>query len=416
MTDGLFSNTKTLTGRLALFFMGMSCVVGVMVFLIFYAAVHWSEDRVGERRIAIDRDSAVERFLSGEQGKIRLDALTVAYNDLSLVPSEIQDILKDEASFLGEIEDLSYMALKGQYSDKGQSKDIVLISQFDSVEFGNKEVLLACLVVLGVIILLMAMLGLVLSRLSKRLIEPLNDITNQLNHRSGNTERAFAINQGAADEFQLLTSKLNQYRSDLNYALKREQAFARYSSHELRTPLTVVKGANKLLSRSEHTELQGRQINRIEDATVQMTTMVDALLSIVRYERQQEQTPQREISEIEINNIIDSNAIKASEKDIEVEVEFVSAPKLRATNAVLNMVLGNLVRNAIAATAQGKLSVRIEASSISLVDDGVGLEGKQDSEGHGLGLMIVNDLCSRYQWQFKLSDHPTRGSVAEIIF
>ena len=75
---GIFSNARTLTGKLALFFTVMSCVIGVLTFLLFYYALQWSEDRVGERRILIDRDSAVERFTNGEHGVIKLYTLTTA--------------------------------------------------------------------------------------------------------------------------------------------------------------------------------------------------------------------------------------------------------------------------------------------------------------------------------------------------
>lgn len=78
------SSTRTLTGRLALFFTTISCIIGVIISMIFMFSLDWSEDRVGERLILIDRDTAVERFLNGEKGMIEIDSLTKAYNDLSV--------------------------------------------------------------------------------------------------------------------------------------------------------------------------------------------------------------------------------------------------------------------------------------------------------------------------------------------
>ncbi|OAJ95870.1 sensor histidine kinase [Vibrio bivalvicida] len=420
MPHGFLSNTRTLTGRLAVFFTGMSCVIGIVTFLIFYFALQWSEDRVGERRILIDRDSAVERFLAGEKGEIRLDSLTVAYNDVNLVPKEYRKYVDDHESFLGEVGSLlsphGHMVYNGYYSDKGERKVIVLLSLIDKVEFGNEEILYSGIIVISFVSLLMFTFGALLFRLSRRLIEPVNDITKQLNDLTGDTTQAFDIHHEAAEEFQLLTTHLNQYRKELNLALKREQAFARYASHELRTPLTVVKGANKLLTRSSLSEFQHRQVARIEHAALEMITLVDALLSIVRYERNVDDAPLRSIQPQEIANIVAANRVHATEKQLEIDVRFNGQPQLRATPAVLNMVLGNLIRNAIAASDHGRIDVEVSSQHIEVIDDGPGLTEIPDSEGHGLGLLIVEDLCRRYQWQFELTNHDKRGCCATIKF
>ncbi|NVD06345.1 HAMP domain-containing histidine kinase [Vibrio sp. JPW-9-11-11] len=421
MINDSLSTTRTLTGRLAIFFTAMSCVIGIVMFGIFYFALQWSEDRVGERRILIDRDSAVERFLSGEQGQIRLDSLTVAYNDLQLVPSQFRHYIQDYPTYLGEVATAlspgGHMLYKGHYVDNGTRKTIVLLSLVDQVEFGNEETLYSGLIVIVFVSLLMFTFGTLLFRLSKRLIEPVNDITRQLNeHLSGDTFTTFTMDHQAADEFQLLTRHLNQYREELQLAIKREQAFARYASHELRTPLTVVKGANKLLSRKEHSSFQHRQIRRIEDATTDMATMIDALLSIVRYERNVSDAPLRTVDPNEFESIVAANSAYANDKSLQIDIDIKDCPQLRATPAVLNMVLGNLIRNAIAACEQGVLTIKVSATKIEVIDDGVGLSETPDSDGHGLGLLIVRDLCRRYQWQFELSNHPTRGCVASIKF
>jgi signal transduction histidine kinase len=391
-----------------------------MTFLIFYVALQWSEDRVGERRILIDRDHAVERFVSGEQGKIVIDALTVAYNDMSLLPKEYQAYLSETDYYLGEVGDLidpmSHMVYKGEYFDKGQTKSVVLLSMIDSVEFDTDEMAYAGVIVIAFMAVLMFSFGTLLYRLSKRLIEPLNGIASQLEQQSGDANIEFTISDEAADEFQSLTNRLNQYRSDLNLALKREQAFARYASHELRTPLTVVKGANKLLLRSEYNEFQSRQMIRIDDATNEMITMVDALLSIVRYERSVDDAPFRNIDKPEVEAVIASNSLQAGDKNIQVNLEHQYSPSVRATPAVMNMVLGNLIRNAIAASDLGNIDIYVDQHKIEIIDDGPGLSDSPSEDGHGLGLLIVDDLCRRYHWRFELLNHPDRGCIASIYF
>lgn len=409
-------NSKTLTSRLALFFTAISVVIGAIIFALVIGVLRWSEDRVGERRISIDRDAAIERFLDGEQGAIQVDKLTVAYNDLSKVPVPYQEFLHDKENFVGEVGDylepLSHMVYKGSYIDRGVKKPIVLLTLIDAVEFGAYELFWAGFLILGVVCLLMVTFGTLLHRLSKHLIEPLNELSYQLENKSGDVKSSFTINEQAAQEFQLLTQYLNTYRSDLDKTLKREQAFARYASHELRTPLTIVTGATKLLSKQEVNDFQSRQLVRIGDATNQMITMVDALLSIVRYEKSVDSAPLRSFDKDEMMDILALNSQHAISKNNRVCLEFISEPQVRATPAVMNMLIGNLLRNAYAATQDGQVNVTVHSNQIEIRDNGSGLS-KGNSEGHGLGLMIVEDLCQRYQWAFNLSENE-KGCTATI--
>lgn len=416
MPDGV--NSKTLTSRLALFFSGISVVIGVITFALVIGMLRWSEDRVGERRLSIDRDAAIERFLHGENGAIRLDKLTMAYNDLSQIPVPYQEFLKDKDNFVGEVGDylepLSHMVYKGFYIDKGVKKPIVLLTLIDAVEFGAYELFWVGFLVLCVVSALMVTFGILLHRLSQRLIEPLNELSTQLQNKSGDVKTSFTISEQATQEFQLLTKFLNSYRRDLDKTLKREQAFARYASHELRTPLTIVTGATKLLAKQENSDFQTRQLVRIQDASGQMITMVDALLSIVRYEKSVDSTPLRRFEKKEMVGILELNSQHAIAKDSRVILEFSSEPEVRATPAVMNMLIGNLLRNAYAATQDGQVNIRVNTQSIEIEDNGTGLS-QNNGEGHGLGLMIVEDLCQRYQWQFQLSENK-RGCTATITF
>lgn len=414
------SSTQSLTGRLAFFFIGISVTMGLLTFIVFFLALHWSEDRVSERRILLDKNIAIERFIAGEDGQIKVDVLTTAYNDIALLPDTYRHYLENKQDYLGEVEfnhdPESRMVYKGYYTLNGKVKDVVLLSTIDSVEFSLDEIAYSGIIVVSIVSLLMFLFGTLLYRLSVRLIEPLKGIAEQLAHQSGNSESAFTISNEAAEEFQVLTQRLNQYRTDLNLALKREQTFARYASHELRTPLTILKGAGTLLTRTEQPEFNQRQIARIKNATNQMSTMVDALLGLVRYERNTNNNPLRIITQNELHAIVLDNSSQANDKDLNVNLIIDSLPQVQASPPVVNMILGNLIRNAIAASAKGEITINVTDKMIEITDDGPGLNSQPDQDGHGLGLLIVDDLSRRYQWQFELYNHATRGCVASITF
>ncbi len=416
MILNVLTSTKTLTGRLALFFGLMAVIVSAFVYVVFVAALYMSEDRVGERRILIDRNYAVRLFQAGESGELRIDDLTIAYNDPSFIPAKYYKFIKDKESFIGEVgeEPESRMVYVGEYTDEGETFPIILLSEIDLVEFDVSELMYATTFVLTLLSILIFGFGALLYRLSKRLIEPFNSLSEQLESNKLNLNEEFGVSDDAAVEFRQLTDQLNQYRRDINSLLKREQAFARYSSHELRTPLTVARGANKLLLRSETTEFQSRQVKRIDDAIVQMSEMVDALLGLVRYERDSDDAPLRLFSQQELEAIISKNSLQADEKEIKISLHVQSEPTIQATSAIMNMLIGNLLRNAIAATNSGTVTINLSQESIVIEDQGEGLQEQYNPNGHGLGLLIVDDLCQRFHWGFELVNRSSGGCTAKI--
>ncbi|ENP8340846.1 HAMP domain-containing histidine kinase [Vibrio harveyi] len=410
-------STQSMTGRLALFFSFVSVVIGIFCFALITGALLWSEDRVGERRIMIDKKEAIEHFQSHPNaGVIQLDLLTTAYNDIALVPAPFQKYLIGKKHFLDEVGDepSSRMIYMSTYTSKGVEHPVILVSLIDEIEITTEEFIMVVAMVLSIVAILVFLFGSLLLRLSQRLIEPVNALKTQLDQHQGDPTQTFSVPESSAKEFQTLADELNEYRRKINQVIKREQAFARYASHELRTPLTVMKGSSSLLARSASTDFQTRQVHRIQDATQQMSTMVDALLGLVRYERNTDDSPVRSISEEELTQIIAQSQAQADEKALSFDVQIDGNPKTRATNAVLTIILGNLIRNGIAATPYGAIHIGMNEDTIWVHDEGEGFSSIPHSEGHGLGLMIVDDLCHRYGWQFDIGTHPDGGCEAVI--
>ncbi|HDM8131426.1 TPA: HAMP domain-containing histidine kinase [Vibrio harveyi] len=410
-------STQSMTGRLALFFSFVSVVIGIFCFALITGALLWSEDRVGERRIMIDKKEAIEHFQSHPNaGVIQLDLLTTAYNDIALVPAPFQKYLIGKKHFLDEVGDepSSRMIYMSTYTSKGVEHPVILVSLIDEIEITTEEFIMVVAMVLSIVAILVFLFGSLLLRLSQRLIEPVNALKTQLDQHQGDPTQTFSVPESSAKEFQTLADELNEYRRKINQVIKREQAFARYASHELRTPLTVMKGSSSLLARSASTDFQTRQVHRIQDATQQMSTMVDALLGLVRYERNTDDSPVRSISEEELTQIIAQSQAQADEKALSFDVQTDGNPKTRATNAVLTIILGNLIRNGIAATPYGAIHIGMNEDTIWVRDEGEGFSSIPHLEGHGLGLMIVDDLCHRYGWQFDIGTHPDGGCEAVI--
>ncbi|WED24019.1 HAMP domain-containing histidine kinase [Vibrio sp. JC009] len=445
------NSTKSLTGKLALFFTLVSVINCLVIYLVFLNALKWAQDEEGHKHIVLDSQTAIERYQSGETGKLQLDVLTDAYDDFTLVPQAYLDHIHGELSwlesffdllrgihrkeslvpggfegllhgdliFLGRVETDSKsarMLLVNEFEIDGAIKPLILVSKIDEIELTSYEHAFILTVLGGIFAVLLAIFILILTRLSKRLISPVNRLSDQLDANKGDPDAVFTINHEAAIEFTQLTGQMNLYREEINELIKREQIFARYASHELRTPLAIVTGANELLQRGDNSDFQNKQLSRIQRASDQMSVMVDALLALVRYERCGGDVPVRKITQQELQSVFDDHICYITNKEIEFELSITGEPEVKAATEVISMIIGNLVRNALSATERGRIELRMGKRSISVLDEGSGLSEQPFEEGHGLGLLLVKDFCQRYGWQFSLTDREGKGCQARIEF
>ena len=413
-------NTKSLSGRLETFFIMLSICIALVVYIVYMQTLDWSEDSVGERRLLIEQKYAIERFKSGEQGILVIDRLTTAYNNLALVPDKYAQKVKENDSFRGEVGEYpnaKFLNVDRYYDEKSdQLKPIILLMDFDQLELNRQDIIHGALYVLGLLISLLFIFKRLLSLLSRRLIDPLNHIENQLSRQVQGVDKPFECEPEAAVEFQHLITELNRYRDENKQLLKREQAFSRYASHELRTPLTIIQGANSLLDKKASDPFLCKQIVRIDTATKQMKMMVDALLSIVRYEKNPTDTVLRRLTNEELQLLIESTVQNYPDKQIIVNTNVTSEPLIQATEPVIQMLIGNLLRNAIEATEQGNIEITLNESILSIKDNGPGLN-QTNPAGHGLGLLIIEDLCQKYAWHFDLKNNTNSlGCEATIRF
>ncbi|MBZ4421594.1 ATP-binding protein [Myxococcus sp. RHSTA-1-4] len=62
-------------------------------------------------------------------------------------------------------------------------------------------------------------------------------------------------------------------------------------------------------------------------------------------------------------------------------------------------ILGNLLKNALAYTSEGRIIIRIEPTAWTLSDSGAGFgRVEPGKEGFGIGLSLVERLARRFSW------------------
>ena len=441
MLNGLLNRTSSavsLPQKLLIYFSAIALMIGLTIYIFMLSLMQWIEDEVNQHELEASAPFAISLFQQGAKQPLQIglhvqafyshDYIPEAYGDLSQFPSgfsgEVVD--RDKTGFLHEIFSFKLFENDAQSSEKelflyrseflldGSMQPLFLIMPADNVELSDDEWQSINLFVLGFICVLFLLFGFAIHRLSQRLVAPVEQLVKQLKSPAENPQ--FVVPEQSAAEFSQLSQSLNDYRQQNEMMIKQEQAFARYASHELRTPITVISGAAKLQEQNNTPEFQARQRDRIQRAAYEMQNTVDALLSIVKQEKGTANNDARTVECAEIEQIIAPLLIAATTKNVSLSLKFMQAPKIKPTPSVLRMLLSNIINNAINASDSGEIVITVDAQQIDITDKGRGLSAleSRNENSHGLGLLIVDNLCQRYQWQFSLIDIEPKGCRARF--
>lgn len=216
-------------------------------------------------------------------------------------------------------------------------------------------------------------------------------------------------------EVQKLAADFDSYLERLEAFIERERLFTGDVSHELRTPLSVIAGASELLLADDSLPPKTRErVARIGRAVAEMSEMTGALLALAReQDRPSEQAPTCAVAEV-AHELVERQRELLRSKPLSLSLEIDATPRLAADKAVLSMVFGNLLRNALNFTSEGEVRVRVTQHALEVRDTGSGI-GDQDvtqlfrpyvrsanSPGSGLGLSLVQRLCERQGWRVDL--------------
>jgi signal transduction histidine kinase len=106
--------------------------------------------------------------------------------------------------------------------------------------------------------------------------------------------------------------------------------------------------------------------------------------------------------------------------------------RIRVPRKVLEIVLSNLIRNALTYTQKGCVTVTVTANSVRVSDTGMGMSQEElqnafepffraepsrtVTKGHGLGLSIVRRLSRQFGWTVLTASQPNEGTSVEVQF
>jgi two-component system OmpR family sensor kinase len=240
-------------------------------------------------------------------------------------------------------------------------------------------------------------------------------------------ESAFTAQQRSEEEARASESRMRQFVAD--------------ASHELRTPLTSIRGFAELFRSGavDGPEQLARTMRRIEDEAARMGLLVEDLLLLARLD-QQRPLRQDPVDVLAVaGEVVQAAAAVQGTHVLRLHPpQGGDLPVVRGDEARLHQVISNLVRNAVAHTAEGtSVDVRVGRSDgtvvVQVCDDGAGMEPavaarvferfyRADSArsrgsattGSGLGLSIVAALVAAHGGTVDVESAPDEGSCFTV--
>lgn len=267
-----------------------------------------------------------------------------------------------------------------------------------------------------------------------RVIRPLTRLAGEVAELSDNVDGHVTIPTRAAaeDEVGRLARAISGYHDRVSRMLQREREFSSDVSHELRTPMMAIQGAAELLQRFNNDTAKSEQlINQIKRGCSHMATLTESLLFLAR----EPSSFSDMVEPVSIRHVVDSQitAVQdyATRKGVQMKIETRgNGATINTIPAVANIVIGNILKNAVKYTDKDEVRVFISEEQVVVQDYGPGmdLETQQSlfdrfsrgehvmQDGAGIGLALVRRFCEQYGWEIDLDSQTDKGTRIAVVF
>jgi signal transduction histidine kinase len=263
------------------------------------------------------------------------------------------------------------------------------------------------------------------------LVDPVTDLAARVGTLEPGAKDIGLATSYADDEVRRLAQAFDRYHARMAEFVEREQQFTADVSHELRTPLTAIRTSCELLGLDPSLAPGSRKrLEQITRAARRMSDLVSSLLLLARTGQTAE--PEDVSLRESIDEACEPLRETAARKGIAVDIAVDPRAILRLDRNALDLILSNLLRNALAHTDAGCIQVRFRDRMLTIADTGCGIEPEDiphlfrrfyrgaaspsRGEGFGLGLALVKRLCDLYGWEVAVDSAPRKGTRVTIAF
>jgi len=354
----------------------------------------------------VDFDEDITSFVKIKQAQIPLRLFDTAYNNK-----------KEKKTEAGR-------AISGLVKLNGENYNVIIIVSRESTEYLVQIIAMITLVLAVALLLILFITNrYILSGLWKPFYDTLFKLKALNLADTGNID----LNNSKVDEF----NELNDVVSAMSLRVKNDymhlKHFTENASHEMMTPLAVITSKLDILIQDETLKPDHfEQINDIYSATNKLSRLNQTLLLLVKIEN----NLTGDAEELDLANLVNQKFRQFHElfqaKDIKVELK-TQAKNVFVSKSFIDILLNNLFSNAIRHNQNGG-SIKIELTEKYLIVTNTGNEKElnrnvlferfqkdKKSEGTGLGLTLVKNICMLYNWKITYQFHNFKHTF-KIVF
>ncbi len=399
-----------------------------------YGTVRITEDEVINRILALEADSYFEKYTQDKNTQLPSLRNLQSFTSDENLPGEFYDLLKSRKDGIYETSGPSGISGPSSHNILIRSlpdgpKRLFLIYD-SSAAISQTDCVLSSIVIFFIVFIVTAIFGIILSYIIGTIIfRPLNSLTERLEHYGPESIEQDLPEAKRGDEIGILASNIQSSFNRVQEFIKREQEFTRDASHELRTPLSVIKGAAELLQLSPHASDKAikKPLSRIERSVNNMENTISTLLWLAREQDLTKEFEPFNLSQA-INKTVQNLNPLIEHKKIMLQMELDTETNIVAPEQAFHIVFSNILNNAINFSGGGTIGIKTNKSHLTVWDTGTGIskellnEAAQpfvksaDSSGFGLGLSIVQRLCTRFDWGFSIRRRNEDGTIVSIEF
>lgn len=266
---------------------------------------------------------------------------------------------------------------------------------------------------------------------TRRGLRPLDEVAAELGKRA--PERLDPVVPAAAPrEVRPLLEALNALFERVGQAMEKERAFTADAAHELRTPLAAIAMQAQVATRARDAAERDHALAQLTASARRASHLVEQLLTLARLDPAAGLPMTGLRLDTLAAEVCADQGAAAMEKNIALELEAPQPVTINGNDAMLRVLLRNLIDNAVRYTpAGGKVDVRVTANSLVVADSGPGIPAAQradalrrlhrlagqDIEGSGLGLSIVARIAELHGASLELADGIGQpGLSVQLVF
>jgi len=308
----------------------------------------------------------------------------------------------------------SYRQLKTIYSNG--NKSYLIIVRTDNIE--KSDLLFTIGIPFSIILLLTIFISnLIVRKINISIWKPFYMNLEKLKNFSVENKDKLSLINTDIDEFNDLNNSLIELTGKISRDYKKLKEFSENASHELQTPIAIIKAKIEAMLQDESLSSEAAAQLQTINSTATRLARINKSLTILSKLDSEEYEEKKVIA---LKNFIQKKVKDfieiAESKGIAFEIKPLENFELRINEDLLELLMSNLISNAIKHNYEGgKIVIEVKDGYFLIKNTGMPLneepekmferfaKGSNATDSSGLGLVIVKQICDLYKYKVEYS-------------